>query len=56
MDPINNSIDDQGYGITYIFPAERQLTRDQMIAAITKQRENRSARLLAAYLHRTKRN
>ena len=54
MDPVNNSLDDQGYGITYIFSAMRQLTRDEMIAAITKERETKSAQLLETYLHRNK--
>lgn len=51
---MNNSLDDTGYGITYIFPSDRQLTRNEMIAAITKQRENKSAELLEGYLHHTK--
>lgn len=54
MTPLNNSFDDQRYGITYIFPSERQLTRDEMITAISKQRETKSAQLLEAYLRRTK--
>lgn len=51
---MNNSFDDQEYGITYIFPAERQLTRDEMIAAIAKVREEKSVQLLDSFMRRNK--
>jgi len=54
MKPINNSIDDPKYHITYIFPEDRQLRRDEMIGRIDLQRAQKSKDLLADYLSRTK--